>query len=171
MSVGSAVANLLESEGITQVQMAMDLHLSEQQISHIKNGRRKMAEDIAISSIKKYDSPFYILEILHEFADRCAPPVFKGGSIERHRLAFEEMMVNEAKVAIDILAEVSFVKSPQLMSLEERERVKDAIGELLDVEAWAKNLIAILCSEYSISVKESYRNRIPVWKARGWMEK
>ncbi|MDA6101879.1 helix-turn-helix transcriptional regulator, partial [Escherichia coli] len=61
MSVATAVSHLLESEEMTQVQMAMDLNLSEQMISHIKNGRRKMAEDIAMASIKKYDAPFYIM--------------------------------------------------------------------------------------------------------------
>lgn len=171
MSVATAVSHLLESEEMTQVQMAMDLNLSEQMISHIKNGRRKMAEDIAMASLKKYDAPFYIMEITHEFADRCSPPVFRGSSVEKHRLAFEETMINEAQQAIEILDEVSFVKSPQLVSREERQKVKEAIGELLDVEAWAKNLVALLATEYNISIKECYRNRIATWKAKGWIEK
>jgi transcriptional regulator with XRE-family HTH domain len=171
VSIGNAVSHLLESEEMTQVQMAMDLNLSEQMISHIKNGRRKMADDIAIASIKKYDAPFYILEILHEFSDRCSPPVFRGGSVEKHRLAFEETVVHEAHEAIRILEEVSFVKSPQYITYEERNRVKEAIGELLDVEAWVKNLIAILSAEYSISMKDSYNQRVATWKARGWLEK
>lgn len=170
MSVGQAVSQLLDSEDMTQVQMAMDLNLSEQMISHIKNSRRKMAYDIAETSLKKYEAPFYCMGILHEFADKCSPPVFQGSSVERHRLAFEETMVNEAQQAIHKLNEVSFVKSPALISRSEREHVKEAIGELLDVEAWARNLSALLATEYNISLKECYYNRVPVWKSKGWLE-
>jgi transcriptional regulator with XRE-family HTH domain len=170
MSVGEAVRHLLESEEMTAVQMAMDLNISEQMISHIKTGRRKMADDIAQASIKKYDSPFYIMELLSEFGDRCSPPVFRGTSVERHRLAFEETMICEAKEAVRILDEVSLVKNPTLITRDEREQIKAAIGELLDVEAWAKNLSALLSKEYNISWKESYKNRIPTWKAKGWVE-
>lgn len=167
--MANAVGHLLESEEMTQVQMAMELNISEQMISHIKNGRRNMAEDIAVSSIKKYDNPFYIMEIMHEFGDKCSPPVFRGNSVERHRLAFEEAMVSEAQQAIKILNEVSLIKHPSLINREERLRIKEAIGELLDVEAWAKNLSALLSSEYNISFKESYQNRLPNWKAKGWL--
>lgn len=169
MPVAQAVSHLLESEEMTQVQMAMDLNLSEQMISHIKNGRRNMAEDIAVSSIRKYDNPFYIMEILHEFGDSCSPPVFRGKSVERHRLAFEETMINEAQQAISTLDELSLVKHPSLIDREERIRIREAIGELLDVEAWAKNLSALLASEYNISFKECYQSRLPNWKAKGWL--
>lgn len=169
MPVAQAVSHLLESEEMTQVQMAMDLNISEQLVSHIKNGRRNMAEDVAASSIKKYDNPFYIMEIMHEFGDKCSPPVFRGNSVERHRLAFEESMIHEAKQAIDTLFEVSLIKHPSLINREERQRVKEAIGELLDVEAWAKNLSALLSNEYDISFKECYKSRLPNWKAKGWL--
>lgn len=169
MAVAQAVSHLLESEKMTQVQMAMDLNLSEQMISHIKNGRRNMAEDIAISSIKKYDNPFYIMEIMHEFGDSCSPPVFRGNSVERHRLAFEETMINEAQQAISTLDELNLVKHPSLIDREERHRVLEAIGELLDVEAWAKNLSALLANEYDISFKDCYQSRLPNWKAKGWL--
>lgn len=171
MYVANAVRHLLETEEMTQVQMAMDLNLSEQMISHIKNGRRRMAEDIAQASIKKYDAPFYIMELLHQFADRCSPPVFRGTTVEHHRLAFEETMIHEAREAVNILDEVSLVKNPTLISREERQRVKEAIGELLDVEAWAKNLCSLLATEYNISLKECYKQRVVTWKAKGWMDK
>lgn len=170
MSVAGAVSHLLESEEMTQVQMAMDLNVSEQLISHIKNNRRKMAEDIAQASIQKYDSPFYIMEILHEFADRCSPPVFRGSSVEQHRLAFEETMLHEAREVVEIFEEISLVKNPTLVTPDERQSIKEAIGDLLDIEAWAKNFGALLAREYNISWKECYRNRIPTWKAKGWME-
>lgn len=168
--VGEAVERLLEDEDIPGVQLAWDLNISEQLVSHYKNNRRKMQPDIAEHSIRKLDNPFYIMEILHKFSDYCSPPVFRGKSVEEHRLAFEEVTITEAYEAIKTLEEVSLVKSPALVTKEERQRIKDTIGELLDVEAWARNLAAILCSEYKISWKEAYRSRIPTWKAKGWME-
>lgn len=168
--VGEAVERLLEDEQIQGVQLAWELNVSEQLVSHYKNNRRKMQPEIAEHSIKRMDNPFYIMEILHKFSDYCSPPVFRGRSVEEHRLAFEEVTITEAYEAIETLEEVSFVKSPKLVTKEERQRIKDTIGELLDIEAWARNLAAILCSEYQISWKEAYKTRIPNWKAKGWME-
>lgn len=168
--VGEAVGRLLEDEEISGVQLAWDLNISEQLVSHIKNNRRKMQPDIAEHSIRKMDNPFYTMHILHKFADYCSPPVFRGRSVEEHRLAFEEVTITEAREAIETLEEVSFVKSPSLLTNDELEKIKYAIGELLDIEAWAKNLAAILCAEYQISWKEAYKSRIPTWKAKGWME-
>ncbi|MFE8697939.1 XRE family transcriptional regulator [Cytobacillus sp. FJAT-53684] len=170
MSVAGAVQRLLDEEGLTQVQMALDLFVSEQLVSHIKNGRRKMVDDVAKRSLEIYDNPFYSIDVLHEFGDRCSPPVFRGNSVEQHRLAFEEVTIHEALEAIDILNEVSFVRNPSQINKEERDRVKQAIGELLDVEAWARNLAALLCSEYKISWKDSYKKRVPIWKSKGWIQ-
>ncbi|WP_200906625.1 hypothetical protein, partial [Gulbenkiania mobilis] len=88
--------------------------------------------DVAETSLRKFDQPFYAMGILNSFSDGCSPPVFTGDSVERHRLAFEEIMVTQAKEAVQTLNEVSFVKNPKLISLEERERIKGVIKELLD---------------------------------------
>jgi len=167
--ISRSIRHLLEAEKMTGSQLADDLNVSEQMVSHMKNDRRKMPIDIAEAALKKFDQPFFAMGIMHHFSDGCAPPVFSGDSVERHRLAFEEIMVNEAQEIVKTLHEVSFVKNPKIVTAEEKERVIEAIKELLDVEAWAKNLAALLCKEYGISLKECYRKRQITWIARGWM--
>ncbi|UIN45104.1 XRE family transcriptional regulator [Bacillus licheniformis] len=167
--VAKTLVHLLEAENMTNRQLALDLNVSESMVSKMRNGARKMPWDVAETSLKKFDQPFFAMGIMHHFSDGCAPPVFSGDSVERHRLAFEEIMVNEAQEIVKTLHEVSFVKNPKIVTAEEKERVIEAIKELLDVEAWAKNLAALLCKEYRISLKECYRKRQITWRARGWM--
>ncbi|MEC1261461.1 helix-turn-helix transcriptional regulator [Bacillus swezeyi] len=167
--ISRSIRHLLDAEKMTGSQLALDLNVSEQMVSHMKNDRRKMPFDVAEAALRKFDQPFFAMGVMFHFSDGCAPPVFSGDSVERHRLAFEEIMVNEAQEVIRTLHEVSFVKNPKIVSVEEKERVKEAIKELLDVEAWAKNLAALLCKEYGISLKECYRKRGITWKARGWV--
>ncbi|KAA6450998.1 helix-turn-helix transcriptional regulator [Bacillus swezeyi] len=168
--VARSLSHLLEAEDMTNGQLALDLNVSESMVSKMKNGTRKMPWDVAETSLKKFDQPFYAMGIMNMFSDGCSPPVFTGESVERHRLAFEEIMVTQATEAVQTLNDVSFVKNPKLISLDERERVKGAIKELLDVEAWAKNLAALLAKEYNISLKECYKKATITWKAKGWLE-
>ncbi|MGX4754890.1 XRE family transcriptional regulator [Bacillus licheniformis] len=168
--VSKSLTHLLETENMTNGQLALDLNVSESMVSKMKNGTRKMPWDVAETSLRKFDQPFYAMGILNSFSDGCSPPVFTGESVERHRLAFEEIMVTQATEAVQTLNDVSFVKNPKLISLDERERVKGAIKELLDVEAWAKNLAALLAKEYNISLKECYKKATITWKAKGWLE-
>nr|WP_259547982.1 XRE family transcriptional regulator [Heyndrickxia oleronia] len=167
---GGAIQTLLQEEEIEGVQLALDLNVSPQLVSHMKNDRRRMQKDVAQQSLKVYDDPTYAMELIYEFSGGYTSPVLKGKAIEHHRLAFEEFAVNEMKEAIQILNDVSFVKPPSETSREERERVAQAIDEVSDAIMALTNLRAILATEYSIPLKEQMKKRQPVWKARGWIQ-
>ncbi|MED0668183.1 helix-turn-helix transcriptional regulator [Bacillus badius] len=88
--VGEAIRHLLAEKDMINEQMADDLNISKQLVSHYKNDRRTMQQDIAKQSIRVYeDSPEYIGELLYKFSDGYTSPVLKGPAIERHRLALK----------------------------------------------------------------------------------
>ncbi|MED1201981.1 hypothetical protein [Heyndrickxia acidicola] len=167
--VGGAIKTLQIQEELFQEQMAFDLNVSPQLISHMKNNRRKMQQDVAKQSLLTYDNPIYSMQILYEFSNGMTPPVLSGKSVERHRLAIEELAINEAREAIQILDEVSLVKPPAETNKEERERIGQVIDEISDAIMALTNLKAILGEEYNISLKQRSEKRLPVWKAKGWI--
>jgi hypothetical protein len=164
-----AMETLMREKGVGGVDVAADLHISPQLVSNIKRGQRKMQKDIAHASMKIYDCPEYVLELLNEFSDGFTPPVLRGKSIEKHRLALEEFTIEQIEEAKKILDEVSLVKPPVETTDQEKERIKEVIFELLDAEAAIANLKAILADEYGISLKKCINERKPYWKARGWI--
>lgn len=169
INAGGAIQTLLQEEAIEGVQLAMDLNVSPQLVSHMKTGRRKMQQDIAKRSLQVYDDPEYAMELIYEFSGGYTSPVLTGRAIEHHRLAFEEFAVNEMEETIKILKDVSLMKPPQETNKDERERIGQVIDEITDAEVALSNLKAILAKEYGISLKDRMRNRQPVWKAKGWI--
>lgn len=167
--IGGALRKLREAEELTQEQLAFDLNVSKQLVSHIENGRRKMQEDIARAALTTYDCPEVATELIYEFSGGYTSPLLSGKAIERHRLALEEFAIQETKEAIKILDEVSLIKPPGETTKEERERIAQVIDELIDAEAAINNLKAVLAKEYRISLKKRYEGRKPVWKAKGWI--
>ncbi|MGE6260908.1 helix-turn-helix domain-containing protein [Heyndrickxia sporothermodurans] len=166
---GGAIQTLLQEEGIDGVQLALDLNLSPQMVSHMKNGRRKMQQDIAKRSLEVYDDPTYAMELIYEFSGGYTSPVITGKAIEHHRLAFEEFAVREMKETIQILHDVSLVKPPDETNEDERERIGQVIDEISDAEVALSNLKAILAKEYGFSLRDRLNKRQPVWKAKGWI--
>ncbi|MCU9614123.1 helix-turn-helix transcriptional regulator [Caldibacillus lycopersici] len=167
--IGEALRHLRGEEELTQEQLAFDLNVSKQMVSHMETGRRKMQKDIAKAALSTYDVPEVAIELIYEFSGGYTSPLFNGKAIERHRLALEEFAIRESKEAIRILEEVSFIKPPGETTSDERERVGRVIDELIDAEAAINNLKAILAKEYKISLKKRYDLRKPYWKAKGWI--
>lgn len=164
-----ALQTLQKEEGLDGVQIAMDLNVSPQLVSNIKHGHRKLQKDIAKASLTTYDCPEYAMELLYEFSDGYTAPVLKGKAIEKHRLSFEEMTLQQVKEVIHILEEVSLAKPPNETTKEEKERIEQVISELLDADMFINNLLAVLAKEYGFSLRKCKRNRVPYWKSKGWI--
>lgn len=169
VNAAEIIKTLQKEENIEGVQLAMDLNVSPQLISNIKHGHRKLQKDIAKASLATYDSPEYAMELLYAFTDGYTAPVLKGKSIEKHRLALEAFANEQMEEAQKILDEVSLIKPPGETTVQERERIKEVIYELLDAETAIANLKALLANEYNISLKKCIKERKPYWKAKGWI--
>ncbi|MDH5160380.1 XRE family transcriptional regulator [Heyndrickxia oleronia] len=167
---GGAIQTLLQEEEIEGVQLALDLNVSPQLVSHMKNDRRKMQKDIAQQSLQVYDNPIYAIEIIHEFSGGYTSPVLNGKAIDDHRLAVEQFAFMEVEEAVETLKRINFIKPPDETTKDEQERIAKAIDEIIDAEAGLSYLKAILAKEYNISLKDRMKKRHPVWKARGWIQ-
>ncbi|KIL73727.1 hypothetical protein [Bacillus badius] len=168
--VGRAVTSLLEEEGMTNGQMAFDLNVSAQLISHYKHDRRPMQQDIAKDSLEIYhDSPEYRGDLLHNFSHGYTSPVFRGKAIERHRLAIEANAEREIKEALQKIEEVCLAKPPGAATAEERESIEKLMDELVEARAFIDNLVMMLEKEYNIPIMKRIQRLLPKWKSKGWI--
>lgn len=171
MDLGKSFRDMRLRQELTQENVASDLHISKQLVSHIETNRRNMSDELVKDSAKFYNDAIYGFEVAREFAtDYITPLVTANKAIEMHRLALEEVFKQQATEAIDIFNEVSLVKNPEFVTENELEQIKIGVKELLDVQAILNSFLALLEQEYGISIKQCMRKRVPTWKAMGWIE-
>lgn len=169
-NVGNAIKVLEKEEELTNDQLAFDLNLSPQMVSHMKNDRRVMQQDIARESVAMYDNPRYTMEILHKFSDGFAVPMMDGKAVDWHRLSLLAMLKKQFEEALEALKEVDFTKPPQAMEKHERELMVKAFDEILDARLSLENWLTQLQEDYDISIKKRMKAMTPRWKARGWLQ-
>ncbi|WP_121615250.1 helix-turn-helix transcriptional regulator [Virgibacillus halodenitrificans] len=166
--VGKSIKGLRKRQDLTQENMASDLHVSKQLVSHMENNRRTMSEELIKSSVSFYSDAAYGFEMARETARDYITPLTNGGkAVEWHRLALEEVFKREATEAINRFNEVSLVKPPQYVDEEEKSQIIEGIKELLDVQASINSFLVGLEQEYNVCVKDCMRSRLPEWKAKG----
>lgn len=168
MKPGKSIKSLRGRQGLTQDNIADDLFISKQLVSHLENDRRNMSKELATSSVGTFADAQYGFEIARETAgDYITPLTTAGKGIEWHRLALEESFKKEATEAVNRFNEVSLIKPPQYTDDHEKSQISEGIKELLDVQASINSFLVRLEQEYEISVKECMKSRLPKWKAEG----
>ena len=168
-NAGEPLERLLISENAQHEQLAWDLHISPQMISHMKTNRRKMQQDIAKESIRLYDNPEYIMDILHEFSHGFTSPVMRGKNIEQHRLALRHTTAKEMRNVLLMMEEAGLEKNIESLSTVERERIANLMDALLHSRLHSDNLLKQLQVEYRMSLKMRIKDVLIKWKALGWI--
>lgn len=167
--VGTAISTMLEQENKMVQQMALDLNVSQQLGSHLKNNRRKLRQEDAETTIRMYDNPEYAFDILFEFSSGFTSPVLRGKNIDKHRLAVEECTQREMLEALDLMKKVSLAKPPSSIDENERCEITSLVDELLEARIFLDNLLIQMQNEYGVSIKERIKNAMPRMKAKGWI--
>lgn len=165
-----AIQNLIENENLTNEQLALDINLSSQMVSHIKNGRRHMQRDIAQASLQAYESSEYRTDLLNAFTGGLTIPVLRGKNIERHRLSLAANTVKEMQEATEAAQNMVLVKPPGTLDKAEMQEVEAIYDEILESNMFGENLLMQLENDYGISREKRIRLNEPRWKARGWLQ-
>ncbi|MEF2293106.1 hypothetical protein [Virgibacillus dokdonensis] len=164
--VGEALNNLMESEGLTNDQMAFDLHVDATMISKMRNNKRNMQSHVASKSIEIYDNEYYTMEATREFTDGRTAPRINGDGIEHdNRLAILLKTKEEIKEALATLNIELFLKRPDLATEQELMEIDVFIKELKESVWWSHNLIAALSEAYNRSSKKINEELTRKWKS------
>ncbi|OMC83332.1 helix-turn-helix transcriptional regulator [Viridibacillus sp. FSL H8-0123] len=165
-----ALQNLIENENLTNEQLALDIKLSPQMISHLKNGRRPMQRDIAQASMQAYENTEYMADLMRAFTSGLTTPVLRGKNIERHRMSLAANAVKEMLEAIEAVKKMVLVKPPGTLDKDELQEVENIYDEMLEATIFSENFLMQLENDYGISRKKRVRINEPRWKARGWLQ-
>ncbi len=168
--VGNAIKLLEKNEELTNDQLAFDLNVSPQMVSHMKNDRRVMQKDVAQAAITTYDNPEFISTLIREFSNGYTTPVLSGKNIERHRLSLAVSAVKEMNDAIQALKNLTLVKPPETLGSNEKEEIREIYNEIHEATIFADNLLMQFERDYGISKKKQIKENTPRWKARGWLQ-
>ncbi|WP_275583061.1 helix-turn-helix transcriptional regulator [Gracilibacillus alcaliphilus] len=171
MKAGRPLRGVRKRKELSQENVAHDLYISKQLVSHMENDRRTLSEELAKKSVSYFGEARYGYEIAHEIAADFIPPLATANKgIEWHRLALEETFKVQASEAIEILDKISLAKHPSFIDEEEKRSIELAVKELLDVQLILSSFLSKLEHAYPISVKDCMRKRLPNWKVMGWIE-
>lgn len=165
-----ALQNLIENENLTNEQLALDINLSPQMVSHLKNGRRRMQRDIAQASIQAFENSEYTADLMRAFTSGLTTPVLRGKNIERHRMSLAANAVKEMLEAIEAVKKMVLVKPPGTLDKDELLEVENIYDEMLEATIFSENFLMQLENDYGISRKKRVRINEPSWKARGWLQ-
>ena len=163
---GNALTNLIESEDLTNEQMALDLHVDPTLISKMRNDKRNMVTDFATRSMDYGDNEFYNMEVTREFTNGSTAPRVNGDGIDyENHLAVLLKTKDEMKEALDSLNIDLFLKRPELASKDDLNGIDTFIKELKESAWWSQNLIASLSESYQRSAKKLNDDVTRSWKA------
>lgn len=168
-NVGGALERLMESEQASTAQLSFDLNFSKSMVNHIKNDIRKMPADVARESIRLYDNPEYIMDIVYEFSDGFTSPVLRGKHIEHHRLASAAHVKREAHTMLLLIEESQLEKPVNTLSTDEREAINQLVDAVIVSRIHHDNLLKQLQVEYRVSVKERLKGIVKRFMAVGWI--
>lgn len=168
--VGDSIKLLAKEDGVTNEQMSMKFNVSPQMISHMKNDRRVMQQDVAHQAIATCDSPEFISSIIYEFSDGHTAPILNGKNIERHRLALAINTAKEMFEGMQALKNNLLAKPPETLDKNEMQIVEEIFDQVDEGCIWGENLLMELQRVYRISKKKRRRANKPRWKARGWVQ-
>jgi len=164
--VGEALTNLMDSENLTNEQMAADLHIDSTMISKMRNNKRNMQPDVASESIDVYDNEFYTMESTRQFTRGRTAPRVNGDGIEfDNRLAILLKTQEEIKEALESLNIDLFLKHPDMATEKELREIDVFIKELKESAWWSQNLIASLTEAYDRCSKKINSELTRKWKA------
>ena len=171
MDIGKELKKLRERKDLPQKAIASDMFVNQSLVSKIELGERRATEEFLKNSASLYNDAQYGFAVAYEVAGDYVPPLATANKgIEWHRLALEAAFKQEAKEAIEHFNNVSLVKHPNFATKEEIEQIEIGVKELLDVQIAINSFLAKLEQVYPISVKKCMKNRIPTWKATGWID-
>lgn len=170
MKAGKHLKGVRGRKGYSQENTANELHISKQLVSHLENDRRNMTKDLVKHSVSTFSDAQYGFEMARETATGYITPLVTANqTIEWHRLALEEVFINEAEEAINHFNKVSLVKRPELATDDEIRTIEEGMKELLDVQATINSFLTRLEQVYPVSVRDCMNKRLPTWKVRGWI--
>ncbi len=119
--------------------------------------QRRLPEDLRKCITEGIDDPQLFFKMWSEAAGYVSIPFFNGEHIDFHPTSMRYMVYQETNEALEQLDTVCWFKPSQAWSESEKEDLKKVMHEILDATGSMMSLVAVLCDQYGISMKEVFK--------------
>ncbi|HFK1514995.1 TPA: XRE family transcriptional regulator [Bacillus cereus] len=157
MSIGKEVAMARKRKGITQEELSLEIPASRESLAKYETEKRKLPEDLRKCITEGIDDPQLFFKMWSEATGYVSIPFFNGELIDLHPASMRFMVQQETNEALKQLDTVCWFKASQARSETEMEDMKKVMYEILDAAGSMMSLIAVLCDQYDISMKEIFK--------------
>jgi len=135
----------------SQLQLSMKLNVSRESISAYETERAKMPSDVSSAIVNKYDNPWFAMEVANEYTAGTSVRRLDGENVDLHRASVKAKTEEELQEALEALFGISVVNKPDFITQIDREKIKDALIQVIDAIYAAEHLVAVLANEYRFS--------------------
>ncbi|PFY43163.1 transcriptional regulator [Bacillus toyonensis] len=157
MSIGKEVAMARKRKGITQEQLSSEIPVSRESLAKYETEKRKLPEDLRKCITEGIDDPQLFFKMWSEATGYVSIPFFNGEQIDLHPTSMRYMVYQETNEALEQFDTVCWFKPSQAWSESEKEDLKKVMHEILDATGSMMSLVAVLCDQYDISMKEVFK--------------
>lgn len=152
----------------TQLSLGLDLNLTRETVSKYENGRSKVPPDISNKLMKKYDNPWFALQLQHEYTG-TGPVRLDGPNVDLHRSSVKEKVLEELHDATNALESFSMSKPLKRLSSYEMTNLQNVLKEVVELITGADTLLAVVCEEANISYKQLWNDHYIHLRSAGYI--
>lgn len=166
MTYGTTFKEALKATHTKRSDIAEETHYSHQSVTAWANDTRTISAEALPKVASKLDYPDLYLESAVKATNGVAIPLLDGDYITRSPTGMKELVEYETREALDKLEHTRMLKPAVFATEVDKEDMKQVIYESLDAACSMVNMIAVLCKEYDISMRETYKKWFATLKER-----
>ncbi|MFL0196446.1 helix-turn-helix domain-containing protein [Clostridium sp. WILCCON 0269] len=170
--IGTAIKETREEKGITQEELGQTSFLSSKTISAIETGRRNLTKESLKAICMELDDPRVYFEAANEVTgDVFALHWLDGEAADLHRASVKDKVIEELDEAIKAINLTRVYKNPIYCNTEDKKAIEESIKETIDVYVASAIYIAVMCKEYSVNIKEMFKDQKEKMINRGYVKR
>lgn len=161
MSVSQGFEISMQSRGLRLKDI--DVPLAQSTKSMIKNGQRKLPEDVAPQLARSVRHPALVMAIANELSGGFGSVWLNGPNVDSYRSSVKERAVIELQEAMNALHSFCSANPPETMVDTDKRKLDALLMELLDARQWVDFLTAVFCEAYGrdfLQVNEAHHQRL-----------
>ncbi len=171
MDVPTAVRQARERASLTGRELGRRVGYSEQMISAIETGAKRLAPDVAPSMARILDDPDLYLALAAETAGGVfVPVILDGPRVDLHRLSTGTKASEEFAEAIRAIAQCRALincRCPEDLDEAGRAQVREVLHQVAEAVTAGGNTLRVMCRTYGVSPAGIWREHVAELVAKG----
>jgi len=172
MAIGEVIREARLQLGITQEQVGSMTYISSKTVSAIECGRRHISPEALGALVQQMDNPRLAMEAAVAITGGSyGSPWLDGKGVDLHRASVQLKTVEELQEARSSIGAVRVANRPESATAEELADVERSVMQALDARVAIDHYIAVICSEYGISMARVHRAHREKLEQRGYVRR